>query len=317
MSFSIRSISARRARFVCLSLCFALILSTLPISFKGDTASAQSSGGAGLRRQLPPHYRLPNINSLLAEGRNLQRPTPPRPPLKPSRSCGYRDQACKVKKAKEKKVGQNFAPSKNAAGQMSADATQKNNRNWFGRLGRAFSGVFSGLSTLTPKGNSFLAADADRAVGGTANNNFSNATAAAMPPPPFSSLVQAKLDPRYRIGGAGEDLFSGNYNFSLPLVSLPGRAGLDLNITLSYNSLVWVKFGNVIYYDYGYYPSLTPGFRIGFPEIDGPHSINYVNTYIVNLPSGRRVEMRQVAANKFEAIDSSYLYLTAKYRTKV
>ncbi len=100
------------------------------------------------------------------------------------------------------------------------------------------------------------------------------------------------------------------YNFSLSLVSLPGRAGLDLNITLSYNSLIWLKHAGRMEFDYDYYPTLTAGFRTGFPEIEPPYYINGYQTYIVYLPSGRRVEMRQVATNRFEAIDSSYLYLT-------
>lgn len=136
------------------------------------------------------------------------------------------------------------------------------------------------------------------------------ALATTLPPPAFGSLTEAKLDPRYRVGGSGEDMFSGNVNYSLPLVSLPGRAGLDLNLTLSYNSLVWIKFADGMYFDYDYYPTLTPGFRIGFPEVDGPHVVNSFNTFIVTLPSGRRVEMRQVSTNKYEAIDSSYLYLS-------
>jgi hypothetical protein len=39
----------------------------------------------------------------------------------------------------------------------------------------------------------------------------------------------------------GTDLFSGNYHWSVPIVGLPGRAGHDLGMSLSYNSHVWVK----------------------------------------------------------------------------
>jgi hypothetical protein len=133
--------------------------------------------------------------------------------------------------------------------------------------------------------------------------------APSMPPPTFSTLIEAKLDPHNRVGGADIDFFSGNYNFTLSMVNLPGRNGLNVNIPLSFNSLVWIRYANVISYDYDYYPSLTPGFRTGFPEITGPYFVNGANAYVVSLPSGRHVEMRQVAANKYEAIDSSYLYL--------
>lgn len=140
-----------------------------------------------------------------------------------------------------------------------------------------------------------------------------NATSASamFAPPTFSTSTEATLDPPYRVGASGEDLFSGNVNYSLPLVSLPGRAGLDLNITLSYNSLVWVKSNNRMQFDPGYYETLTPGFRLGFPEIEGPLTFGSTETFIVTLPSGRRVELRKVTGttNQYEAIDSSYLYL--------
>lgn len=79
-----------------------------------------------------------------------------------------------------------------------------------------------------------------------------------------TNVETARVEPHYRTGGSGEDLFSGNYNWSLPIVSLPGRAGHDLNLTLVYNSLVWTKAGGQIRFDQDYgWPS--PGFRFGFP----------------------------------------------------
>src|SRR6185437_2322792 len=45
-------------------------------------------------------------------------------------------------------------------------------------------------------------------------------------------------------GEPGVDLGSRNFNWSVPILSLPGRAGLDLNLTLSYNSLVWTREGS-------------------------------------------------------------------------
>ena len=55
------------------------------------------------------------------------------------------------------------------------------------------------------------------------------------------------LDPLNQTGGGGENPLSRNFNWNLPLVGLsPGRAGSDLNLTLSYNSLVWTRNGNAI-----------------------------------------------------------------------
>src|SRR5262245_548781 len=310
MSIFSRNLSAKWVRLVCLIACFALVLSSLPVHFRHETATAQSSG---LKSQRPPFYKLPNLSSLITEGKKPKQTALPVPPLKPSTICGYRDEACKRKKEKEKKVSQNLMPSKDNASQVSSDAPRKGG-SWLGRLGRAFSNALSGLTTSSARGNSFIASDLNRNTGNStpaALNNTTAGAALAQSPPTFASIGQAMLDPRYRIGGAGEDLFSGNYNFTLPLVSLPGRAGLDLNITLSYNSLVWIKYSGAMEFEPDYYPSLTPGFRTGFPEIVPPLYISGINSsWLVYLPSGRRVEMRQVVTNRFQAIDGSHLFLT-------
>ena len=84
--------------------------------------------------------------------------------------------------------------------------------------------------------------------------------------------ANARLDPLNRTGGAGEDPLSRNFNWSLPLVGLSGRAGLDLGLSLSYNSLVWTKSGSYISFnDDGGFPA--PGFRLGFPVIKRRFSI--------------------------------------------
>jgi len=128
-----------------------------------------------------------------------------------------------------------------------------------------------------------------------------------------SDLAAAQLDPNNRKGTPGEDLLSRNFNWSLPLISLPGRGGLDLGLTLSYNSLVWTKTGSVMQFDLDW-GTPTPGFRLGFPSIQR----YFFNTqagawsYLLILPSGRHVELRQIPGytNLYEAVDSSYLHLT-------
>ena len=57
---------------------------------------------------------------------------------------------------------------------------------------------------------------------------------------------------------------TGNNNFQLvaPVLSLPGR-GMDLNLNLVYNSLVWNKSGNDMYFDIDHdWPA--PGWHLGF-----------------------------------------------------
>jgi YD repeat-containing protein len=127
----------------------------------------------------------------------------------------------------------------------------------------------------------------------------------------YDDFVMARLDPDNRIGTGGEDLLSRNFNWSMPLVGMAGRAGLNLGLSLSYNSLVWTRSGNYITYDADNgYP--TPGFRLGFPVIYGQHYNSHTGTYgyLMLMPSGGRVELRRIGStNAYETADSSYLHL--------
>ena len=124
-------------------------------------------------------------------------------------------------------------------------------------------------------------------------------------------FATARSRPENETGEGGVDLGSRNFNWGLPLVSLPGRAGFDFNLAITYNSLVWTKQGNSIMFnaDRGF-PS--PGFRLGVPTLETGH-INQdevITAYMLVMPSGQRVELRQVgASNIYEAQDSSYIQL--------
>ena len=126
----------------------------------------------------------------------------------------------------------------------------------------------------------------------------------------------ARLDPLNETGGGSENPLSRNYNWNLPLVALPGRAGMDLGLTLSYNSLVWTKVGSSVSFDNDYgFPG--PGFRLGFPVIQQPAYFNSEvgkNAYLMIGSDGSRTELRQVStsgggATLWEAADSSHLLL--------
>jgi hypothetical protein len=130
------------------------------------------------------------------------------------------------------------------------------------------------------------------------------------------NFTTARLDPNNRTSGT--DAYSRNFNFQIPVVSLPGRAGLDLGLTLAYNSLVWTKDATGITYDADNgFPG--PGFRLGFPTIQ-PKFVNPQiqqagqapkGSYLLITPSGGRVELRQVGTSSvYESADSSYLQLT-------
>ena len=121
----------------------------------------------------------------------------------------------------------------------------------------------------------------------------------------------ALIDPINRIGSPGKDLLSRNCNWSLPLLGLPGRAGMDLGLALSLNSLIYTRAGSVIHFDPDQgYPA--PGFRLGFPEIRNAFTNTEAGaqSYFLSMPSGSRVEFRQINTNVYEAVDSSYMLLT-------
>jgi YD repeat-containing protein len=125
-------------------------------------------------------------------------------------------------------------------------------------------------------------------------------------------FASARLDASNRTGGGGIDLVSRNFGWSLPLVSLPGRAGLDLGLSLTYNSLVWTRSGNSVLFDGdGGWPA--PGFRLGFAVVQGKFHDSQAqkDAYMLVTPSGARVSLRQVGTTAvYEAGDSSYLQLT-------
>jgi RHS repeat-associated protein len=118
-----------------------------------------------------------------------------------------------------------------------------------------------------------------------------------------------RLEPFNETGDVGVNPGSQNINWSVPLVGLPGR-GLDLDLLLTYNSLVWTKSadGAAIMYDTDHgFPS--PGFRLRFPIMQ-PLFFNPavgVSSYMLVTSTGARIELRQVSSNTYESADSSYI----------
>lgn len=111
------------------------------------------------------------------------------------------------------------------------------------RHGFEYSGEFSNLvATLTPNGS--------------ASGNA-------------ASLVTARVDPNNQ---TGNQLLARDCEWGVGLLSLPGRAGLDLGLGLSYSSAVWTRSGPsqspYLYFDEDN-GSPSPGFRLGFATIQG------------------------------------------------
>ncbi|HEU4511117.1 MAG TPA: DUF4214 domain-containing protein [Pyrinomonadaceae bacterium] len=123
-----------------------------------------------------------------------------------------------------------------------------------------------------------------------------------------SSLISAMVDPRNQ---PGNGMLARDASWTVPLLSLPGRNGLNLGLTLSYSSMVWTRSGPYFYFDQDNgFPS--PGFRLGFPTVQRKvfDAQTATNSYLLLTPSGHRVQLRQVSSTLYEAADSSFLQLS-------
>ena len=125
---------------------------------------------------------------------------------------------------------------------------------------------------------------------------------------PDYDFCTPRLNPKNETGDPGIDPGSQNINWSIPLVELPGR-GVDLNLSLTYNSLVWTKSsdGGAMLFDPDHgFPS--PGFRLRFPIIQ-PLFFNSsvgVWSYMLVDSMGGRVELRQINATTYESADNNF-----------
>jgi YD repeat-containing protein len=142
------------------------------------------------------------------------------------------------------------------------------------------------------------------------HNIIATLTASGAPSPAASSLATARVDP---FNQTGDQIQARDCEWGLTLLSLPGRAGLDLGLSLSYSSLAWTRSGPYAYFDEDR-GTPGPGFRLSFATIQGPFFDAQAgrNVYVLITSSGRRTELRQVGTSStYESGDSSYLQLTA------
>lgn len=139
----------------------------------------------------------------------------------------------------------------------------------------------------------------------------------SVPPPSGGTdpyFATARTRPQNETGKADQsdvDLGSRNFTWGTPLLGLKGRTGLDLALSLVYNSLVWTKQGTVIKFnaDRGI-PS--PGFRLGVPVIEQSYYNDDTGdaAYLMIMPSGDHVELRRVGTtHEYVSSDSSYTQL--------
>src|SRR5262245_19999257 len=138
----------------------------------------------------------------------------------------------------------------------------------------------------------------------------------APPPMQEDNWPMRLIAPENRAGTPGEDLLSRNFNWGAPIVSLPGRAGMDLNLGLSLNSLIWTKSGTNMHFDLRKgFPS--PGFRLGLREIGAAfyNSETGTGSMLVTMPSVRVYEIRENPAlgpNVYEEMGGTRMLLVVK-----
>jgi RHS repeat-associated protein len=164
------------------------------------------------------------------------------------------------------------------------------------------------IKTKAPIEANLACADCDPYGGGGGGSNY---------PANDPNFSTARATPANETGQQGVDLGSRNFNWSLSLLQLSGRAGLDLNLTLFYNSLVWTKDGSNMKFnaDLG---SPAPGFQLGLPKLQQRflNSKTGIWAYMLVTPSGGEVELRQVGtSNIYESQDSSYTQLDVSTAT--
>lgn len=130
---------------------------------------------------------------------------------------------------------------------------------------------------------------------------------------PICRNTRGKLDGICGIGpgpgGTNNAIGSGSYTYSVPILNLPGRNGLDLQLSLFYNSAVWsIDLPNAL-------ATFNPdrdfpayGFRLdfGFLEFDSGNRV-----YVLTESDGRKHRLRPGTSPVYNSDDSTYIQYNA------
>lgn len=114
------------------------------------------------------------------------------------------------------------------------------------------------------------------------------------------------LAPTVAAGGGEATITVGSesYNYAIPILSLPGRNGLDLNLALFYSSRVWtVDSANsrVTFNADRDFPSY--GFRLGFGYIEQRTD---TSNFVLTEPDGSKRTLTLVSGTLYQTKDSSF-----------
>jgi RHS repeat-associated protein len=100
---------------------------------------------------------------------------------------------------------------------------------------------------------------------------------------------------------------SQSYNYTIPILSIPGRAGLDLNLNLYYNSRIWDvdTIGNTATFNADRdFPSY--GFRLDFGYVEKVGTSPNIS-YIVTENDNSKHQMVFGGSTTYDSVDGTYL----------
>lgn len=140
------------------------------------------------------------------------------------------------------------------------------------------------------------------------------------------SWNRRELDPGDGGGGGGTkstpapQIFgSSSYSYAVPILHLSGRNGLDVDLTLSYNSSVWTRdrsLNTITFNADRDWPSV--GFRMGYGFIELHPDANNGDTYVVTEGSGAKHALSiNLSGSIFTSNDSTYMTYNAASTSRI
>ncbi len=112
------------------------------------------------------------------------------------------------------------------------------------------------------------------------------------------------------LDGTGRiNLVNGNLVYGRRLISRPGRAGFNLDISIYYNSKIWDRNGNGMYVkDTGSWVGI--GWYLGFARL-----VQGASSYALVDPDGSSHEIQQHDNGVWKSVDSTYIVLDVASKT--
>jgi hypothetical protein len=208
MALKSRIVTFSFSRSLSFTLCLTLILSGVPLPARTQSQPVQD----GVRTQGAPSPNAPNIDAIRLQSTQKQPDIKPPAPIRATR-CRHHDKKCQ--QLKERKAENRFAPNNKFKGLLAYNRhTDDLSFDW--RADRA--GLLPELDFLFNNSRNDVS---DSIVANETHTDEANRQ--HLPHAFASSLIPmaavqatnfetARVEPHYRTGSAGEDLFSGNYH---------------------------------------------------------------------------------------------------------